>query len=138
MFSTAFSAIIAFFGTKLGQALIALALLALILWSAYGWAFRRGESAEAVRTAQLVAESRLAAMQWETDGLQARVDLVQCQNQWLDVQVTAARQIQAAQVAHQQAERDAKEWRSRWESRPQGCQAALLALDLACVGIEAY
>lgn len=79
-----------------------------------------------------------AAREWEAALTQARVDLSQCQAQWTTAQADAI-----AALARAQAERDAiaargAHWQALWQSRPQTCDAALVAAENACPGLEGY
>jgi hypothetical protein len=69
---------------------------------------------------------------WEAEGLQARLELGQCQAQWREQDLTAKAAVAQAQAASRaaQAERDAFE--RRWQARSRSCGAALLDMQAAC------
>jgi hypothetical protein len=73
-----------------------------------------------------------AATAWEVDGLQARLDLGQCQSQWAEAKVSAADMIADAKARVEKAEANARAWKARWDERSSVCSVALNALNDAC------
>lgn len=116
-------------------------VLALVLWSFDRSALsaqRDAARSDAALAKQRAEVHKAAAASWETAVDQLRVDLDQCTTAWAQAKETADRQLEQAVAAQVAAERQAAEWKARWTSRPQGCSAALSALDSACQALEGY
>lgn len=117
------------------------AVAAVLSFGGYVWhmkaSVKRAEArAEAADTR--AGKHAMAASQWEIDGLQARVDLSECQAQWEQTRASAVEMIAESTRRRIQAEAEAQTWRKRWDARPQGCSAALASLDTACPALDGY
>ena len=118
-----------------GVAALAIGLTGYI-WHLKASAKRAEARAEAADTR--AGQHAMAASQWEASALQTRVDLAACQAQWAEAKNKAASMVAEANARRIRAEAEAQTWRKRWDARPQGCSAALAALDTACPALDGY
>jgi hypothetical protein len=128
-------------GKYLDYALMGLVATAVIAAAAYVWHLKAGvkrAEARAEASEARAGQHAMAASQWEANGLQARVDLAECQAQWEQTRASAVEMIEEATRKRIQAEKRESLARDRWNNRPVGCRAALEALDSACPDLRGY
>jgi hypothetical protein len=113
--------------------------IALIL-TIVGWTFHAGNLREQVTEANKAQGGAEAALftctgsnaEWETNALNARVDLAACQAQWKDEKLGSQAAIAQAEASAVAARAELEQFRKRWGGRGATCGAALLAMEQAC------
>lgn len=110
--------------------------LGVLFWLERGDSARLQEQVTSLTAGNAVYSS--ANARWVESNAKLEEELQACTANWESAQKTLEQETAEAQSLIVQAHKETLLWKTRWESKPKTCEAALQELDVKCAHLKGY